>query len=58
MSNMQAFHKRLSSGTEKLNSYQRGLSQLTRISRMQVLSIAGDLTWYFWGADSANQAGQ
>ena len=52
MSNMQAFHKWLSSTHRTPNTYQRTLSRLTRVSRAQVLNIASDLIWYIWDADN------
>jgi hypothetical protein len=53
MSNMQAFHEQLSSGAEELNAYQHSLLQLTHISRVQIISLTEDLTWYFWATQPA-----
>ncbi|MEW5829809.1 MAG: hypothetical protein AB1846_13030 [Chloroflexota bacterium] len=50
MSNMQAFHKWLSSTEKPQDACQRCLRQLTRASRNLVISLQGDITWAIWSA--------
>jgi hypothetical protein len=56
MSNMQVFHKWLSSTSERPNASQRTLSRLARVSRAQILAIASDLIWYLWDAEKPTSA--
>ena len=56
MSNMQAFHKWLSSTSGRPSAYQHALSRLARVSRAQILNIASDLIWYLWDADNPSIA--
>ena len=50
MLNMQAFHKLLSSISEKKDSYLDALSAITRINPDKLDVLHSDLDWTEWGS--------
>ena len=50
--NMQAFYNRLSVKPSK--SHQRRLTNLTRVSRAQILDATSELTWLIWNSEASN----
>ncbi len=50
--NMHAFYRRLTVKPSK--AHQRRLSNLTRVSRAQVLNATGDTEWFVWHTETPN----
>ena len=50
--NMQAFYRRLFMNPSR--GHQRRLSNLTRVSRAQLLKATSEGTWLIWSAETLN----
>ncbi len=49
--NMQVFYKRLS--VKSSRAHQRRLTNMTRVSRSQILEATNELTWLLWNEEVA-----